>query len=137
MRSLLPSYLKILVCLLLAGRGYAQDTSVKDTSAIQIFSKVEVESAFPGGAQGWARFLQTHLVYPPKAARKNIEGEVVLQFIVGKDGKVSDVSALSGPPLLQQAALEVMSQSPKWTPATQDGKKVKSYKKQPIVFRLK
>jgi protein TonB len=100
------------------------------------FTKVEIESEFPGGTAAWLQFLQSHLVYPNKAVRKRIEGTVLLQFIVGKDGSISDVQALSGDPLLVEAALKAMAQSPRWTPAIQKGRAVKSYKKQPIVFRL-
>jgi periplasmic protein TonB len=100
------------------------------------FWKVEIESEFPGGTTAWLQFLQNHLVYPKKAVRKRIEGTVLLQFIVGKDGSISDVQALSGDPLLVEAALKAMAESPRWTPARQNGRAVKSYKKQPIVFRL-
>lgn len=103
-----------------------------DTAAI----KVEIESEFPGGAKGWLAYLNSHLVYPKKAVRKRIEGTVVLQFIVDKDGSVSDLKAIEGDPILVEAALKAMEDTPKWTPAVQNGRKVKSYKKQPIVFRL-
>jgi protein TonB len=75
-------------------------------------------------------------VYPKKAERKKIEGTVVVQFIVDKDGTISNISAVSGPELLQEAATEVIKKSPNWTPASQNGRKVKSYKKQPITFKL-
>ena len=100
------------------------------------FTKVEVEAAFPGGTPAWLDFINTHQTYPRKAKRKNIEGVVVVQFIVDKEGNVTDISALTGDPLLQEAALKVMHQSPKWIPATQNGHIVRSYKKQPFVFKL-
>ncbi len=109
---------------------------MKDPNIDTVFAKVEVESEFPGGQAGWIRFLNTHLVYPPKAVRRNIQGTVVLQFIVGKDGVLSDIEAQSGPDLLREAALNVIKESPRWVPAVQNGKKVKSYKKQPITFRI-
>jgi len=107
-----------------------------DTIDDRTFTKVEIESEFPGGSQAWVKFLNSHLVYPSKAVRKKIEGTVLLQFIVDRDGTVTDVHALSGDPLLQEAALDAMAKSPKWTPATQHGKRVRSYKKQPITFHL-
>lgn len=130
--------------------GYAQSTDNHDStrnnaSGKQIvlgsadtttLLKVEIESEFPGGPQAWLRFLNANLVYPDKAVKKKIQGTVLLQFIVDKDGSISDLKALSGPPLLAQAALEAMQHSPHWHPAVQNGKRVKSYKKQPIVFRL-
>lgn len=122
---------------------HSQDTTkyikLSPTDSIyddRTFTKVEIESEFPGGASAWLQFLQNHLVYPNKAVRKRIEGTVLLQFIVGKDGSISDVQALSGDPLLVEAALKAMAHSPRWTPAFQKGRAVKSYKKQPIVFKL-
>jgi periplasmic protein TonB len=101
------------------------------------FAKVEFESEFPGGAAGWRTYLTENLHYPKKAVRKNIQGTVVVQFIVGKDGKVSDVQVIrSVDPLLDEEAMRLIKNSPNWTPALQSGKKVKSYKKQPIIFML-
>lgn len=97
---------------------------------------VEIESEFPGGASGWNRYLSTTLVYPPKAVRKKIEGQVVSRFIVQVDGSLSDIEILSGPKELWPAVLDALNQSPRWRPAFQHGKKVKSYKSQPFNFRL-
>src|SRR5689334_15455757 len=101
------------------------------------FSKVEVESEFPGGQQEWVNFLQQNLTYPRKAVRKNIQGEVMLQFIVCTDGTVCEIEAVSGPEELRKSAIEALKKTPNWKPAIQDGKNVKSYKKQPIVYQLK
>ena len=98
--------------------------------------RVETESFFPGGDAAWLRFLKSNLVYPAKAVRKKVEGSVVVQFIVEKDGSLSNIEAISGPELLWDAAVKVIKESPNWKPAVQDGRKVKSYKKQPIGFRL-
>lgn len=107
-----------------------------DDDTTRTFIKVEIESEFPGGPTAWLAFLNSHLKYPKKAIRKRIQGTVVLQFIVERDGSLSSISAISGDPILQEAALEVIKESPKWRPAIQDGRRVKSYKKQPIVFRF-
>ncbi|HTQ27785.1 MAG TPA: energy transducer TonB [Puia sp.] len=121
---------------------YAQPGAARDSAAGGMIKKdsaakgVEIESKFPGGDAAWARFLSANLVYPSKAVRKKVEGTVIVQFIVDKEGVVSDVQAISGPDLLRDAAVEVFKKSPKWEPAFQYGRKVKSYKKQPVVFRL-
>ena len=65
-----------------------------------------------------------------------MEDVVVLEFIVNKDGSISDLKALTGDPLLQEAALNAMKESPNWSPAVQNGRFVRSWKKQPIIFRL-
>ena len=100
------------------------------------FTKVEVESEFPGGLTAWQKFLAGSLTYPNKAVRKRVQGTVVLQFIVCTDGTVCNVEAISGPELLREAAVKAFKSTPNWVPAEQSGKKVKSYKKQPITFRL-
>jgi periplasmic protein TonB len=100
------------------------------------FLKVEVESEFPGGREGWADFLQKNLRYPAKAVRKRIEGTVVLQFIVCTDGTVCNIEAISGPEELRKSAIEALKKTPNWKPAIQGGRNVKSYKKQPILYQL-
>jgi protein TonB len=101
------------------------------------YTVVEIESEFPGGAKGWIRYLTDNFHYPKAAVRKRIQGEVVVQFIVDKQGKVTEVAVIkSVHPLLDEEAMRLIKESPDWKPAMQNGKKVKSYKKQPIVFRL-
>jgi protein TonB len=112
------------------------DTTKAQDSLSKVFYKVEIESEFPGGARAWLAYLNSHLVYPKKAVKKKIEGTVVLQFIVDKEGNISDLSAIEGDPILAEAALKAMVDCPRWKPAIQDGKRVKSYKKQPVVFKL-
>jgi protein TonB len=98
--------------------------------------KVEIESEFPGGTKGWNNYLSNTLVYPPKAVRKKIQGQVIARFIVEKDGSLSNIEIISGPKELWDAVLDVLKQSPNWKPAIQNGKKVKSYKNQPFNFKL-
>lgn len=105
-------------------------------SSGMVFKKVELESQFPGGLAAWQRFLGSNLEYPERAIKKRIQGTVVLQFIVCTDGTVCNIEAISGPKDLRKAALEAIKNTPNWIPAEQGGKKVKSYKKQPIVFVL-
>ncbi len=64
-----------------------------------------------------------------------VEGTVVVQFNVGKDGSVSNMEAISGDPLLMEA-VRIVKSSPDWIPARGEGKPLKSYKKQPITFSL-
>ena len=100
------------------------------------FFRVEIESEFPGGTAAWVKYLNENLQYPNKAVRKNIQGTVVLQFIVCTDGSICDLEAISGPDILKEAALKAFKNTPNWIPAVQDGRKVKSYKKQPITFKI-
>jgi len=99
---------------------------------------VQIEAQYPGGMPAWARFLNKNLRYPDEAQGADIFGTVVVQFIVDKEGNVSDVVAVSGPTEggLREEAVRVIRKSGKWTPAIQNGRQVKSYKKQPIIFEI-
>ncbi len=114
----------------------AQTTASSLRTADSILTKIEFESSFPGGVPGWGRFVQENLVYPKKAIKKNIQGTVITRFIVDSDGTVSDIDAIDGPELLREAVIDVIKKSPNWKPAQQYGKKVKSYKIQPITFKI-
>jgi periplasmic protein TonB len=101
-----------------------------------IFRKVEIESLYPGDVPAWTRFLNRTFRYPQRAIEEGVQGTVVVEFIVDRDGSVSNVEAISGPDELRQEAVRVIRKSGKWTPAVQNGRQVKSYKRQPIKFRL-
>src|SRR5450631_1117561 len=107
-----------------------------NTDYDKTFTKVEIESDYPGGTAAWQRYLQKNLQYPEEAQNAEVQGQVVVKFIVDKEGKVSDVEAISGPNELREEAMRVIRKSGAWTPAVQNGRKVKSYKSQPINFRL-
>lgn len=100
------------------------------------FLKVEKESEYPGGMPAWLRFLHKNLNYPQIAQDNEIQGTVVVRFIVDKAGNVSDVEAISGPAELRDEAVRVIKKSGTWTPAIQNGRQVKSYKSQPITFQI-
>ena len=121
-----------------AGKGVVEAPKKDEEDYDKTFTKVEIESSFPGGAAAWLRYLNKNLRYPDDAVNNEIQGTVVVQFIVDKEGNVSDVQAISGPENggLREEAVRVIKKSGKWTPAVQNGRQVKSYKKQPIVFRL-
>ncbi|MBO9203340.1 MULTISPECIES: TonB family protein [Niastella] len=94
------------------------------------------EPEFRGGNAAWLKFLQQNLKYPRAAWKANIQGVVVVQFVVNADGKISDIEALSGPEELRQAAIDVIKKSPQWIPV-KNVKSTKGIKKQPIIFRFK
>lgn len=118
------------------GKGVVEAPKRDETDYDQTFTKVEIESSYPGGAAAWQRYLIKTLRYPQEAQDNEVQGAIVVQFIVDKTGTVSDVEAISGPAELREEAVRVIKRSGKWTPAVQNGRQVKSYKKQPIVFRL-
>src|SRR5918993_454060 len=118
------------------GKGVVEAPKKVEEDYDKTFTKVEIESSYPGGPGAWSRYLNKSLRYPQEAIDNEIQGTVVVQFIVDKEGNVSEVQAISGPKELHEEAARVIKKSGKWQPAVQNGRQVKSYKKQPIVFRL-
>jgi TonB family protein len=95
------------------------------------------ESEYPGGMAQWLRFLSKTLRYPDNAFKHKIEGTVLIEFVVDEEGNPVDVKVIkSVNPELDAEAVRVISASKDWVPAIYGGKFVKSYKRQPIVFKL-
>ncbi|HEV3415069.1 MAG TPA: energy transducer TonB [Puia sp.] len=101
------------------------------------FIPIEKEAEFPGGKDAWARFLNKTLRYPDEALNIGIDGMVIVQFVVDVDGSISDVQVVSGPEKggLREEAMRVIKKSGKWVPALQNGRSVKAYRRQPVVFK--
>ncbi len=99
--------------------------------------KDEKESKYPGGLAAWSRYLSKNLQYPERAIKGNIQGTVSVGFIVDKIGNViAPYIARSVEYSLDEEALKIIKGSGKWDPAFQNGKNVKSYKMQPLIFKL-
>lgn len=107
-------------------------------SSATAFTFIDLEASYPGGPHGWMRYLNSTFRYPLEAQNNNIEGTVVVQFIVDTDGRVSNVEAISGPMAggLREESVRVIKHSGKWLPAIKDGIEVKSVKRLPISYRL-
>lgn len=103
----------------------------------EIFRVVEDMPVFPGGDAGLMKYLAS-IPYPPIARENDIEGTVYINFVVGKDGKVSDVGIArsSGDKLLDEAAVNHIKKMPAWSPGKQRGKPVKVQYTVPIKFKL-
>lgn len=114
-----------------------QDDAVTETIDKAAFLCIfPTESEFPGGMDAWRQFLQEGLVDLMNARQDCVQGTVIIQFVVDTAGSVCNVEAVSGPHPLQEMAIDVVQQSPAWTPARTQGYPVRSYKRQSIVFRL-
>lgn len=103
----------------------------------KVFNKVEVEASFPGGDGAWRRYLQNNLDANIPIENNAPEGtyQVIVRFIVSKDGSISDVQAESKFGFGMEAeALKIIKKGPKWTPALQNGRNVNAYRRQPITF---
>jgi protein TonB len=103
------------------------------------FVTVEQKPTFNGGdANGFAKWVNSKLVYPEIAKDNGIEGRVTLQFTIGKDGRLVDVKVLSAPDeSLAQEAVRVVSSSPKWEPGRQRDRAVKVSYTFPVIYRLR
>lgn len=103
-----------------------------------VFEVVEVMPEFPnGGMPGLMKYLGKNVKYPIEAHANNIEGRVVVHFIVNKDGSISNVGLTrSVDPLLDKEAIRVISSMPKWKPGMQRGKAVRVKYTVPVMFRL-
>ncbi|MCR4619183.1 MAG: energy transducer TonB [Paludibacteraceae bacterium] len=102
-----------------------------------IFVAVEKSASFPGGIDKLYKFLSKELDYPAAAKEAGIQGRVICQFVVNKDGSIVDIAVLKGiDPDLDREAVAVIKRMPKWIPAEQSGKKVRMRYTLPVVFKL-
>jgi len=105
--------------------------------ADEIFTIVEDMPSFPGGVGAFHEYLRKNLHYTPMARKMGLEGKVFVQFIVGKDGKISDVEAVRGIGAgLDEEAVRVVRNCPNWNPGKQRGMPVKTRVVIPINFSL-
>jgi protein TonB len=103
----------------------------------KVFTKVENPAEFPGGQSEWTRYLQKNLRYPDNAIDNGTQGVVRVQFIVDREGNISEVQALNDPgDGLAEEAVRIIKKGPKWKPAEQNGRKVIYRHIQAITFRL-
>jgi protein TonB len=110
--------------------------SENDTSA-EIFTVIEINPEFPGGIAKMYEFIGKNIKYPKEAKENNIQGRVVVQFVVVEDGSISDVKVLTDLGYgLGEEAVRVIQMMPNWKPGMQKGKPVKVSYKLPIKFEL-
>ena len=103
----------------------------------KVYESVEQMPEFPGGMEEMMKFLQGNIQYPANAAKNKIEGRVVLQFVVEKDGQIGEVKvARPVDPELDAEALRVVKSMPNFIPGRQDGKPVAVWYTIPISFKL-
>jgi protein TonB len=112
------------------------DTAKIIQSDSVIYYNPEIQAVYPGGIAAWYRYLQKNLTYPANAADYNVQGQVVTQFIVDSNGTAHDFTIVSGPEQLRAESIRVLKKVKLWYPAIHHGKKVNSWKTQPLNFRL-
>lgn len=103
----------------------------------KVFDVVEQQPQFPGGMGALNQWLGSNIKYPPMAAENGIEGRVIVQFVVERDGSVSGVHVVRGvDSSLDKEATRVVAQMPKWIPGKQNGSAVRVKYTVPVTFRL-
>lgn len=104
----------------------------------KIWEWVQVKPSYPGGEDARLKWLNENINYPTAAVDANIQGTVTVGFVVEKDGSISNVKILKGVhPLLDNEALRLVRNMPKWIPGKQNGNAVRAFFNQPIRFVLK
>lgn len=103
----------------------------------RVYDVVEQMPSFPGGISGLRTYLNQNIRYPAEAQENCVQGRVVVSFVVGKDGHISDVTVLrSVDPSLDKEAIRVVRNMPRWTPGKQGGEPVRVRYNVPVSFRL-
>jgi len=103
----------------------------------KVFDIVEQQPMFPGGPAALMKYLSEHTKYPVVAQENGVQGRVTVQFVVEKDGSISDVHVLRGvDPSLDKEAVRVVKSLPRWTPGKQNGITVRVNYRVPVLFRL-
>ena len=110
---------------------------VEEEATEEIFVVVEKQPEFPGGTTALMKFLGDNIKYPVIAQENGIQGRVITNFVVERDGSISDVQVVRGQdPSLDREAVRVIKTMPRWTPGQQRGKPVRVRFTLPVVFRL-
>lgn len=101
------------------------------------FIAVQEKPSFPGGDMALLRYISRHMDYPQQARELGIEGTVYVQFVIGKDGSVTNVTVLRGIGHgCNKEAVRVIKSLPEWNPGKQRGKPVPVSFKMPVRFEL-
>ena len=110
---------------------------VEEVDDDRIFDVVEENAQFPGGDEACMRWLHDHIKYPSICQEQGVQGRVIVAFVVNKDGSIVDVKVLRSPDQhLSDEAVRVVKQMPKWKPARQGNRSVRSRFNLPVMFRL-
>ena len=109
-----------------------------DENKNTVYRSVEQMPRFPGGEAALVKYLESHINYPPVAAKNKIEGHVIVKFVVKKDGSIGEVKVVrSLEKDLDNEAIRVIKSLPKFIPGRQDGKEVSVWYTLPVKFKLK
>ena len=133
----------VLVGLLTCRTATAQETIIPYRPGFgpvdegKVYDVVEQMPSFPGGPAAMMEFISRSIVYPVSALKQELQGRVIVSFIVERDGRLSNAKVVkSVAPDLDKEALRIVKKMPRWIPGQQNGRKVKVKYTVPITFRL-
>ncbi|KAF5038413.1 hypothetical protein DSECCO2_554540 [anaerobic digester metagenome] len=136
MKSISAIIFAFLLCTIDVQAQTADSTKTESEDYV-VFNLVEKQPEFPGGQNALLEYLGSNIHYPKKARKKNIQGIVVVSFIVEPNGKVTTVNVLRGiGGGCDEEAVRVVSSMPNWSPGYQRGKPVRVQYNLPIRFIL-
>ena len=102
------------------------------------FNVVEDMPAFPGGMEAMIQFISSNIKYPADAKKQKVDGRVLVNFVIEKDGSITEVKVVKPTfPSLDAEAIRVVKAMPKWKPGYQRGQAVRVQFTMPINFSLK
>lgn len=108
-----------------------------DPNDMKIYEVVEEMPSYPGGMNALMTWLAQNIKYPAVAAEAKVEGRVMTQFVIEKDGSINDVKVIqSVDPSLDMEAVRVVKSMPRWTPGKQNGLAVRVNYTFPLTFKL-
>ncbi len=108
-----------------------------ESNGNELFVVVENEPQYPGGNAAMMKFISDSIRYPKIAMENGIQGRVITNFVIEKDGSLSEIQVVRGvDPSLDKEAVRLIGAMPNWTPGTQRGNNVRVRYTLPIVFRL-
>ncbi|MCU0444550.1 MAG: TonB family protein [Microscillaceae bacterium] len=115
----------------------AQAGPVVEEEKEEIFMIVEEQPSFEGGLEAFYKFVGENMVFPKEARRAGVDGKVFTEFIVDKEGKLTDIKIIKGIGFgCDDEAIRVLKESPKWKAGKQRGRNVKVRMSLPIYFKL-
>ncbi|MDP9041663.1 MAG: energy transducer TonB [Bacteroidota bacterium] len=113
------------------------DLSAEKAKNNKADSMKEQEAGYPGGEANWQTFLSQNLKYPERAMTKGLQGQVRICFMVDEEGNVKNPFVQKSVEYsLDQESLKLIRDSGNWIPGTKDNNPVKTYKVQPVNFKL-
>ena len=119
------------------GEKAVESSAPKKVFTGKVYDIVEQMPSFPGGPAELMKWLSSHVQYPAIAIESCIQGRVIVAFIVEPDGSVSNAKLMrSIDPSIDQEALRVVRQMPKWIPGKQNGAAVRVKYNVPVTFKL-